>query len=143
MKNIFRLITCSVCLIATPAFAMSITITPASQSVVAGNQAAVTLDIAGLGNHTAPSVSIFDIGVAFDPSILAFSSVSYGDPVLGETGGGHARLPPQPAPASHPRRWFAYRFLMDVATPPSITLTSTLSPAFGSPSSFVLVLMRS
>ena len=58
---------------------------------------------------------------------------------------GHGQTPlrSEPIPPRHPLASCCYRFLMVVATPPSITLTSTLSPAFGSPTSFVSMLMRS
>jgi hypothetical protein len=64
--------------------AASITLAPSSQSVDLGSQAVVTLDIAGLGSGAAPSVGAYDINLSFDSSILALSSVVFGDPVLGD-----------------------------------------------------------
>ena len=64
--------------------AASITLTPSSQSVDLGSQAVVTLDISGLGSGAAPSVGAYDIDLSFDSSILALSSVVFGDPVLGD-----------------------------------------------------------
>jgi hypothetical protein len=57
---------------------------PLSQDVLLGNTANVKLVISGLGDMTAPSLSTFDLDVTFNPSILSFNSVSYGDSVLGD-----------------------------------------------------------
>jgi hypothetical protein len=64
--------------------AATITVTPSSQSVNLGDQAVVSLDISGLGSGVAPSVGAFDIDLSFDSSILALSSVVFGDPILGD-----------------------------------------------------------
>jgi hypothetical protein len=57
---------------------------PADQNVYVGTSANVALTISGLGNFTAPSLGTFDLNVTFDPSILSFKSVLFGDPVLGD-----------------------------------------------------------
>jgi hypothetical protein len=64
--------------------AASISITPSTQSVNLGDQAVVSLDISGLGSGSAPSVGVFDIDLSFDAAVLALSSVTVGDPVLGD-----------------------------------------------------------
>lgn len=48
-----------------------------------GSQIDIPVTISGLGNHTAPSLGTFDLNISFDPVILKFSSVSFGDPILG------------------------------------------------------------
>jgi hypothetical protein len=40
--------------------------------------------ISGLGDGTAPSLSTFDLDISFDPTILAFSTAVFGDPILGD-----------------------------------------------------------
>lgn len=55
-----------------------------SQPVDLGAQVNAALVISGLGDGTAPSLSTFDITIVFDPSILAYNDVIYGDPVLGD-----------------------------------------------------------
>lgn len=44
----------------------------------------VELVISGLGASSTPSLSVFDVDVVFDSSILGFNSVTFGDPVLGD-----------------------------------------------------------
>ncbi len=60
------------------AFSNTITVLPSSQGIGIGNQASVSLNIAGLGNGIAPSVGTYDIDVAFDPAILSFNSAAFG-----------------------------------------------------------------
>jgi hypothetical protein len=64
--------------------AISLEIAPVSQSVAVGTPAAVALVIADLGDRTAPSLATFDLAVTFNPAILAFSGVTFGDPALGD-----------------------------------------------------------
>lgn len=66
------------------AMAVAITITPATQTITLGNTAAVDIGISGLGDHAAPSLGVFDLDILFDPAILSFNSVVFGDPVLGD-----------------------------------------------------------
>lgn len=66
------------------AMAVAITITPATQTITLGDTAAVDIGISGLGNHAAPSLGVFDLDILFDPAILSFNSVVFGDPVLGD-----------------------------------------------------------
>jgi len=63
---------------------IEVAITPTSQQVQLGNPVEVALTISGLGNFQPDSLSVFDIDVAFDSSILSFNNVIYGDPVLGD-----------------------------------------------------------
>lgn len=57
---------------------------PVSQDVILGNPADVALVISGLGDGVAPSLSVFDLDVIYNPTILGFNSAVYGDPVLGD-----------------------------------------------------------
>ena len=68
----------------TPSSAILIEFDPVSQTVPVGNPSEVALVISGLGDLTAPSVSEFDVDIGFDETILAFNSVAFGDPVLGD-----------------------------------------------------------
>lgn len=63
---------------------ITINVLPASQSVVLGSPLNISLQIAGLGNHTAPSLGTFDINVGFDPTIVSYASAGFGDPILGD-----------------------------------------------------------
>jgi len=65
----------------TPSSAIPIEIRfdPVSQTVPVGDTAEVALVISGLGDEIAPSVGVFDLDITFDPALLAFSNVVYGD----------------------------------------------------------------
>lgn len=66
------------------ALAVAITITPVSQTVTLGNTAEIDIGISGLGDHSSPSLGVFDLDVLFDPAVLGFNSVVFGDSVLGD-----------------------------------------------------------
>jgi hypothetical protein len=66
------------------ALALTLGFEPASQVVSVGDPAAVELRISGLGSSVAPSLGVFDLFVSFDPAILSFGGVSFGDPTLGD-----------------------------------------------------------
>jgi hypothetical protein len=57
---------------------------PPSPGILVGNTADVDLVISGLGSGTAPSLGVFDLDISYDPTILAFDSVTFGDPILGD-----------------------------------------------------------
>ncbi len=57
---------------------------PASQTVNVGDPVDVGLYISGLGDYEAPSLGTFDLDITFDPTILAFNSVVFGDPAIGD-----------------------------------------------------------
>ena len=69
---------------ATVSQAVMLSFDPLSQDVLLGVPVDVELTISGLGNHSPDSLSTFDLDIGFDPTILDFSSVSYGDPLLGD-----------------------------------------------------------
>ena len=61
---------------------ITISVSPSSQIAGLGSPLNVALQIAGLGDHSAPSLGTFDLNLTFDPNILAFGGVVFGDPVL-------------------------------------------------------------
>ena len=70
-------------LLTTPAFAVTLSLLPSSQSINPGDTATVDVTISGLGNFASPSLGAFLVEVTFDDSILNFDSVMYG-PFLGD-----------------------------------------------------------
>jgi len=61
-----------------------LSIDPPSTVVGLGTPIDVALKISGLGDLMASSISEFDLNVSFDPAILSFTTVTYGDPILGD-----------------------------------------------------------
>ncbi len=51
--------------------------------VQTGNSIDINIVISGLGSGASPSISTYDLDVIFDNSHLSFSTVSFGDAVLG------------------------------------------------------------
>ena len=66
--------------------AVTLSFDPLSQDVLVGDQVDVGLVISGLGDYSPDSLSTFDLDVSFNPAILAFSSVAFGDsdPLIGD-----------------------------------------------------------
>jgi hypothetical protein len=60
--------------------AITLTLSPASQTATAGQALPVFVDlgIADLGNGLAPSLGIFDLRVSFNPTVLRFVGATYG-----------------------------------------------------------------
>ena len=48
-----------------------------------GHSMDIDMGISGLGSGAAPSLSTYDLDLEFDPAYLAFATVRYGDPLLG------------------------------------------------------------
>jgi hypothetical protein len=69
---------------ATPCRAITIGFDPAAQNVTAGSSVDVALVVSGLGDGIAPSLSTFDVDIAFDDSVLSFLGATFGDPMLGD-----------------------------------------------------------
>lgn len=87
MKNIIHLSVIAiltVLLTAGTVSAITIDIVPASEEVELGSPVNMNLLISGLGDGAAPSLSTFDVDISFNPAILAFDMVIYGDPSLGD-----------------------------------------------------------
>jgi hypothetical protein len=57
---------------------------PVSQEVPVGTLVDVNLTISGLGDGMASSLGTFDLDIGFNPAILTFDSVTFGDPILGD-----------------------------------------------------------
>jgi hypothetical protein len=70
--------------IPTASQAITIGFEPVTQDVILGDPAVVNLFISDLGDITAPSLSTFDLDISFDPTILDFSTATFGDPILGD-----------------------------------------------------------
>ena len=60
----------------------SVILSVGSGTVTQGDSTTVDLNISGLGNGTA--LGTFDVDIGFDPTIVSFSSATYGDPILGD-----------------------------------------------------------
>jgi hypothetical protein len=69
--------------------AVTIGFVPSSQTVPAGNPAAVDLVVAGLAPSADTALGAFDLDVTFDPALLSFTGLTFG-PFLGDPGLGEA-----------------------------------------------------
>lgn len=81
-ENLFRHIAAviaSALVMAAPAFAALITVTPSQPSLQVGDSLSVTLSISGLGVGAAPSVGAFDLDLLYDASVLSFQSAAFGN----------------------------------------------------------------
>ena len=79
-KLIFIFVTFLALIFCNTSVAVTISFAPEFQEVLVGNPVNVDLIIAGLGDGIAPSLSAFDLNVAYNPSVLEFSNVVFGDP---------------------------------------------------------------
>ena len=61
------------------AYAIAIEVAPQTQDVLLGSSANVDINISGLGDGVAPSVGDFDLNLVFDPGVLSFNNVTFGD----------------------------------------------------------------
>ncbi|MFN0167965.1 MAG: cohesin domain-containing protein [Bryobacteraceae bacterium] len=61
-----------------------LSVLPSTQTAILATPVNVGIRIAGLGDGTAPSLGAFDLTLSFDPAILAFLSVQFGDPDIGD-----------------------------------------------------------
>lgn len=59
--------------------AIMLNVAPATQDAVLGSTLSVQLNISGLGDATADSLGAFDLDFTYDPALLAFNNVSFGD----------------------------------------------------------------
>ena len=67
---VVMVVICSLALVAVPARAVSLSLSPASQTVSVGGTAWVDLVVGGLGDSTSPSLAGFDVDVTYDSLIL-------------------------------------------------------------------------
>jgi hypothetical protein len=75
---------CTWFLMVSAANALTISFTPPPQSVVAGAMVDVGVEVSELGSGVAPSLSTFDLDISYNPGLLSFNSVSFGDSSLGD-----------------------------------------------------------
>jgi hypothetical protein len=68
----------------TPSEAVTIGVEPSASNTTVGSVLDLRLVISELGSGAAPSLSTFDLDIAFDDDILSFESVTFGDPILGD-----------------------------------------------------------
>ncbi len=59
---------------------LSLGFTSATQTA---NRLEIGLQVSGLGAATAPALSTYDLDIHFDPSLLSYSGITFGDPLLG------------------------------------------------------------
>jgi hypothetical protein len=78
MKRLLTAFGSSLLIAAGAAHATMIGISPLTESNVDGSSVQVDLDITGVNSGTTPALAAWDINVNFDPSILSFSSASFG-----------------------------------------------------------------
>jgi hypothetical protein len=64
--------------------AVTIGLEPVASSATVGSLLDLRFVISGLGSGAAPSLSAFEVDIAFDGDILAFEQVTFGDPALGD-----------------------------------------------------------
>ena len=64
--------------------AVTLDLNPLNQSVTVGETVSIDVQISGLGDMTTPSLQAFDLNINFDPTLLSFSSATFGDPTLGD-----------------------------------------------------------
>lgn len=56
-----------------------ITVSPSTSNVTEGGQFTVDLAISDLGDAAAPSVSIYDLDISFDETVIGVADVAFGD----------------------------------------------------------------
>jgi hypothetical protein len=81
---LFSVVVLFACGMASSSFALTLGLSPSSQTILPGASTSVDITISGLGDGSGPSLGVFDLDVTFDDSIIGFNSATYGDPVLGD-----------------------------------------------------------
>src|SRR5688500_18685998 len=87
LKKVFCILAvCGLVICASQASAQTISLelVPSAQQVAIGNQVTVEIRIAGLGDGTGPALGTFDLDITFNPTILSFSGLTFGDPNVGD-----------------------------------------------------------
>jgi hypothetical protein len=64
--------------------AVLVTVVPQNQTIAPGASTGVQVRISGLGSDIPPSLGAFDFNLAFNPAIVTFTGLTFGDPVLGD-----------------------------------------------------------
>ena len=70
-------ITLTIC--SFPGYSEVIELTAPGQPVLTGSSFNVDASISGLGNFMPNSLSIFDLNISYDPSLISFNSAAFGD----------------------------------------------------------------
>jgi hypothetical protein len=73
-----------VALAAVQVHAVSLGFDPAAQTTTVGSSVGVQLRVSDLVAGGAPSLGEFDLDILFDPAVVSFASVTFGDPGLGD-----------------------------------------------------------
>jgi hypothetical protein len=63
---------------------VQLAVIPQSPIVGVGSSTAAQVQISGLGVNSAPSLGAFDLQLGFTPSVLAFTGLTFGDPLQGD-----------------------------------------------------------
>jgi hypothetical protein len=59
-------------------------VVPQAQIIAPGTTTSIELRVSGLGVNSAPSLGAFDLNLAFNPVVVAFTGLTFGDPVQGD-----------------------------------------------------------
>lgn len=65
-------------------WAVSLSVVPSATEVQVGDSVDVSVRISGLTAGASPSLGAFDLTLFFEPTIVSFDSIVFGDPVLGD-----------------------------------------------------------
>jgi len=76
--NVWRFLALGLLAVTLPAQAITVSVTPAEQTISLGSTVSVGISIDGLGDGIAPSVGTFDIDLGFDPALLSLTNVEFG-----------------------------------------------------------------
>lgn len=57
---------------------------PQAEVIAPGTTTPVELEVSGLGVDSSPSLGAFDLNVAFNPAVVSFTGLTFGDPLLGD-----------------------------------------------------------
>jgi hypothetical protein len=82
--------------LSTATWAATISVVPADQTVVGplGNSFEVTISIGGLANSTAPSLSVYDMTLSYDASILTYGGTVFDSSQMNFGGGSFSQATP-------------------------------------------------
>ncbi|MGI9342509.1 MAG: cohesin domain-containing protein [Gammaproteobacteria bacterium] len=83
MTQNIRYILAALLYVAGAVQAATLSVSPANQSVGPSGTAQVAITVSGLTANGAPSLGVYDFTLTYDPAVISFTSVSYGDPGLG------------------------------------------------------------
>ena len=82
MKKLLTALGCAMALVALPASAITLSMTPSTQQTTVGGSASVDVVVSGL-SAAGEIVSGWDINIGFDPAMLGNASVTFNDAPFG------------------------------------------------------------